>query len=101
MDVEQLKEDIGAGRITADHLVELVVILHRELLAAKKRIEEFERHMNSATASGVKHCPNFRECSLAPDAAYRPVNLSVIKRHREEFGEMEPAGDLCLIAFAC
>jgi len=43
MDVEQLKEDFGAGRITPDRLVDLVVILVRELQAAKERIKELEQ----------------------------------------------------------
>ena len=51
MDVEQFKEDVRAGKITPDRLVELVVTLLRELQAAKKRIEELERQAGvSATA---------------------------------------------------
>jgi transposase len=43
MDAEQLKEDVREGRITADRLIELVVMLQRELQAAKERIANLER----------------------------------------------------------
>jgi transposase len=45
MDVEQLKEDVRQGRITADRLIELVVTLQRELQGAKERIENLERQL--------------------------------------------------------
>jgi hypothetical protein len=43
MDVEQFKEDVRTGLISPDRLVELVLILQRELQAAKKQIDELER----------------------------------------------------------
>jgi hypothetical protein len=50
-DVQQLKEDVGAGRIDAERLVELVVTLQRELQKARRRIEELEQKAGgSATA---------------------------------------------------
>jgi transposase len=38
--VDQLKQDVREGRISADRLLELVVTLQRELQAARQRIEE-------------------------------------------------------------
>ena len=49
MDVEQFKEDVHAGRITADRLVGLVVSLLDELQAAKKKIDELERQLGGST----------------------------------------------------
>ena len=43
MDVEQFKEDIRAGRITVDRVVDLIVMLQRELQAAKEEIERLKR----------------------------------------------------------
>ena len=48
MDVEDFKEDVGAGRIDSDRLVELVITLQRELQAANRRIEELERKQGDA-----------------------------------------------------
>ena len=49
-DVDQLKEDVRAGRIDADRLVEVLVTLQRALEAAKRRIEELEKQAgDSAT----------------------------------------------------
>ena len=45
MDVEQLRKDVRAGRITPDRLIDLIVTLQRELQAAKQRIEELERQL--------------------------------------------------------
>jgi hypothetical protein len=48
MDVEQFKEDVRAGRITADRLVELVVSLLDELQAAKREIEDRKRQLGGS-----------------------------------------------------
>ena len=48
MDVEQLKEDVRAGRIIPDRLVDLVVTLLDELQAAKKKIGELERQQGGS-----------------------------------------------------
>jgi hypothetical protein len=53
MDVEQIKEDVRAGRITPDRLVDLVVTLLDKLEVANKRIEELERQ---AGKSGTTRC---------------------------------------------
>jgi transposase len=45
MNVEQLKEDVRSGRITADRLVDLIVTMAGQLQAAKERIEELERRL--------------------------------------------------------
>ena len=49
-DVQQLQEDVLAGRIDAERLVGLVVTLQRELQAAKRRIEQLEQQ-GSGSAS--------------------------------------------------
>ncbi len=41
MDVEQLREDVHAGRITPDRLIDLIVTLQR-------RIDELERQVGSS-----------------------------------------------------
>jgi hypothetical protein len=48
MDVEQFKEDVRAGRITPDRLVDLVVTVLDELQAAKKKIGELERQLGGS-----------------------------------------------------
>ena len=53
MDVEQFKDDVRAGRITVDRLIELVVMSQRELQAAKQRIEELERRLGGSPTSKV------------------------------------------------
>ena len=45
MHVEQLKEDVRAGRITLDRLIELVVTSQRELQAAKQELEEAKQRI--------------------------------------------------------
>ena len=49
MDVEQLKEDVRQGRIPVDRLIDLIVVLQRQLDAANKRIEELERQLGKST----------------------------------------------------
>ena len=46
MDVEQLREDVRAGRITPDRLIDLIVALQR-------RIEELERQLGSGSSSKI------------------------------------------------
>jgi transposase len=53
-DVKQLKEDIRAGRIDADRLVELVVTLQRALHEAKRRIEELEKKLDGSATVRVR-----------------------------------------------
>jgi len=53
MDVEQFKEDVGAGRITPDQLVELIVALQRELQAAKQQIDELKRRVGDSGGEKV------------------------------------------------
>ncbi|MCH8914232.1 MAG: transposase, partial [Planctomycetes bacterium] len=55
MDVEQFKDDVRAGRIDADRLVDLVVTLggelqsaKQQLQAAKRRIEELEKKLGGS-----------------------------------------------------
>ena len=60
MDVEQLKEDVRAGQITLDRLIEVVVTTQRALQAAKQeldrakqRIAELERQLGGSTTAKV------------------------------------------------
>ena len=53
MDVEQLKDDVHAGRITVDRLIELVVTSQRELQAAKQHIEDLERRLSDSPTPKV------------------------------------------------
>jgi len=60
MDVEHLKEDVRAGQISPDRLVELVVTLQRELQAARqeldharRQIEELERKLGNPPTAKV------------------------------------------------
>jgi len=48
MDVEQFKEDVRAGRITPDRLVDLVVTLLDELQAAKRENEDLKRQLGGS-----------------------------------------------------
>jgi hypothetical protein len=45
MDVEQLKKDVRAGRITPDRLIELMVTMQRELQAAKRELDAAKRQI--------------------------------------------------------
>jgi hypothetical protein len=47
MDVGQFREDVLAGVISTDRLIDLVVRLQRELQAAKERMAELERQLAS------------------------------------------------------
>jgi hypothetical protein len=46
MDVEQVKEDVRAGRITPDRLIDLIVALQR-------RIDELERQLGSSATRNL------------------------------------------------
>ncbi len=50
MDVGQFREDVLAGVISTDRLIDLVVRLQRELQAAKERMAELERQLGSGPA---------------------------------------------------
>ena len=47
--VEQLKQDVREGRVSAERLVELLVSLQQELQAARRRIEELEKKVGAET----------------------------------------------------
>jgi hypothetical protein len=45
MDVEQLKEDVHAGRIPVDRLIDVILTFQRELQVATRKLEEAERRI--------------------------------------------------------
>ena len=51
--VEQLKEDLGAGRIDANRLVDLFLTLQRKLQAAEQRIAELEQQRAGSPTTKV------------------------------------------------
>jgi hypothetical protein len=68
MEVEQFKEDVRAGRSTLDRLVELMLMLQRELQAAqqeldqaKRRIAELERQRGGPAKPKVEEPFSLRE----------------------------------------
>jgi predicted nucleic acid-binding Zn-ribbon protein len=50
-DVEQFKEDVRGGRIDAERLIDLVVMLQRRLQEAQRRIDELEKKLGAATVT--------------------------------------------------
>jgi hypothetical protein len=52
-DIDQLKEDVRAGRIDSDRLVDLIVTLQRQLQVANKRVEELEKQLGGAGTAKV------------------------------------------------
>ena len=59
--IENLKQDVREGRISADRLVDLVVTLHRELQAAKLRIDTLEKQLAGATTAKIDEPFSVRE----------------------------------------
>lgn len=54
MDVEQFRDDVRAGRIEPERLVDLIVTLQRELQAAYRRIEELEKKLGGSPTAKVE-----------------------------------------------
>src|ERR1700757_5144036 len=50
--LEQLKEDVRAGRIDANRLVDLTGTLQQQLQAANQRIAELEKQLAGTSGSG-------------------------------------------------
>jgi len=53
MDVEQLKQDVGEGRVSVDRLIDLIVMLTRQLADAHRRIAELEKKLGGGAAAKV------------------------------------------------
>ena len=53
-DVEQFQQDVRAGRIGSDRLVDLIVTLQRQLQAAQRRIAELEKKLGGAPTTKVE-----------------------------------------------
>jgi transposase len=49
--IEQFKQDVRDGRIDVDRLIDLIVTLQRQLVAAKQRIEELEKRLGGPPTS--------------------------------------------------
>ena len=74
MDAEQLKDDIRAGRIDAERLVGLVVVLQRELRAAQERIKELEEKLGSPPTTKLE----------------QPFSIRAEEKRQEKLGEKKP-----------
>jgi len=61
MDAEQLREDVRAGRVGAERLVDLIVALQRELQAAQQQIAEFKRQLGQSPTPRVDQPYSLRE----------------------------------------
>jgi predicted nucleic acid-binding Zn-ribbon protein len=73
-EVARLKEEVLAGRIDADRLIDLVVTLQRQLQDARRRIEEFEKKLGGAAKptwprSGLRAIPT----RFVPTASRKPA----------------------------
>ena len=53
-DVKRLKEDVRGGRIDAERLVDLVVMLQRRLREAQRRIEELEKKLGGSATVKIE-----------------------------------------------
>lgn len=53
MDAEQLKQDVREGRIGLDRLVDLIVLLQRQLAEAQQRIRELEEQLGEKPTGKV------------------------------------------------
>ena len=53
-DVKRLKEDVRGGRIDAERLVDLVVMLQRRLREAQRRIEELENKLGGSATVKIE-----------------------------------------------
>jgi len=71
MDVEQLRKDVRAGRITPDRLIDLIVALDRKLSAAEERIKQLEKQL------GVPPSPKVSE----------PFSVEAEERRQEARGK--------------
>src|SRR5271154_6598084 len=49
--IEPFKQDVRDGRIDVDRLIDLIVTLQRQLVAAKQRIEELEKRLGGPPTS--------------------------------------------------
>jgi hypothetical protein len=61
MDVEQLREDVRAGRIDADRLIDLVGSLQRQLQETKQLIAELERKLGGGATVKLDESFSVRE----------------------------------------
>ena len=53
MDVQELRDDVRAGRVAAERLVDLIVALQRELQAAQQQIAELKRQLGQSPTPRV------------------------------------------------
>jgi transposase len=79
---EQLKDDVRAGRIDAERLVELVLTLRRELHAAQQRIAELEKHPPGSPTPKVDEAFSLRAEEKRQEARGRKTPKAKRKRRR-------------------
>jgi len=71
MDAQQLRDDVRAGRVDADRLVDLIVMLQKQLQDAQRRLEELEK-----------------QCSgRAPEKLDEPFSLRAEEQRQQERGK--------------
>jgi len=58
--IEQLKDDLRAGRIDALRLLDLIVSLQRQLQAAQQRIAELEKELAGSTTAKIDEAFSLR-----------------------------------------
>lgn len=61
MDVQELRDDVRAGRVAAERLVDLIVALQRELQAAQQQIAELKRQLGKSPTPRVDQPYSLRE----------------------------------------
>ena len=78
MDVEQLKQDIPARRITLDRLIDVIVTSQRELQAAKQELEQAKQRIADLER---------RRGGSATQQVSQPFSLRAEERRQETRGK--------------
>jgi hypothetical protein len=79
---EQLKDDVRAGRIDAERLLELILALQRELHAARQRIAELEKRPPSGPTPKVDAAFSLRAEEKRQEARGRKTPKTKRKKRR-------------------
>src|ERR1035438_4760386 len=86
---EQLKQDVAAGRIGVDRLIDVIVTLQRQLESARQRIEELEKKVGGSGAAKVDQPFSMRAEEKRQQARHQNNKPKLSKkarrgRHRSE-----------------